>query len=228
MKVLVVDDEPPIRRAVRVGLERHGYQVVEAFDGENALDVFAEHSPQVVILDLAMPRRDGLSVCRELRAWSQVPILVLSVRDDDRNKIAALDLGADDYLTKPFSLDELLARMRAVLRRAEAGQATEPEPLALGDVTIDFARRSVTRAGAPLHLTPLEFEILRCLALNAERVLTHRQLLSRVWGDEYAEDAHTLRVHVSNLRAKIEPEPARPRYLRTEPRVGYRLRLERE
>ncbi|MBI5833983.1 MAG: response regulator transcription factor [Armatimonadetes bacterium] len=223
MKVLVADDEPQIRRALKVGLERHGYKVVEAADGEEALDVFAEQSPNVVILDLAMPRLDGLGVCRELRGWSQVPIIILSVRGRDDDKIGALDLGADDYLTKPFSIEELLARMRAVLRRVEAGQASEPTAVTVGELTIDFARRTVTRGGTELHLTPLEFDILRYLALNPDRVLTHRQLLTRVWGDEYAEDSHTLRVHISNLRAKIEPDPMRPRYLRTEPRVGYRF-----
>jgi two-component system KDP operon response regulator KdpE len=223
MKILVVDDETQIRRALRVGLERHGHVVVEAADGEAGLDAFAEHSPELVVLDLAMPRLDGLGVCRELRGWSAVPIIVLSVRDDERDKIAALDAGADDYLTKPFSLDELLARMRAVVRRVELGRADEPAVLNVGDLTLDFARHRVTRAGEELHLTPIEFDLLRYLALHAERVVTHRQLLSKVWGEEWAEDTHTLRVHISNLRNKIEHDPARPRHLRTEPRVGYRF-----
>ena len=184
MKVLVVDDEPQIRRALKVGLERHGYRVLEAADGEEALDVFAEHTPALVILDLAMPRLDGLGVCRELRGWSQVPIIILSVRGRDEDKIQALDLGADDYLTKPFSVEELLARMRAVLRRAETGQASEQAKVTVGDLAIDLARRVVTLAGVDLHLTPLEFDILRYLALNPDRVVTHRQLLTKVWGDE--------------------------------------------
>lgn len=224
MKVLVIDDEPAIRRALRVGLERHGHTVLEAADGESGLDAFAEHQPELVVLDLAMPRLDGLSVCRELRQWSQVPIIVLSVRDSDRDKVAALDLGADDYLTKPFSLDELLARMRAVVRRVEYGRADEPASLSFDDLTIEPARRRVTLAGGEIHLTPLEFDVLRYLALNADRVVTHRQLLTKVWGEPYAEDTHTLRVHMSNLRTKIEPDPSRPRYLCTEPRVGYRFR----
>ena len=170
------------------------------------------------------PRRDGLSVCRELRGWSKVPIIVLSVRDSEQDKITALDLGADDYLTKPFSVDELLARMRAVVRRAEDGQAAEPTEMVVGELRLDFARRRVTRGETELHLTPIEFDLLRYLALNADRVITHRQLLTKVWGEEYAEDTHTLRVHISNLRTKIEPDPARPRHLQTEPRVGYRFR----
>ncbi|NUP98749.1 MAG: response regulator transcription factor [Armatimonadetes bacterium] len=228
LKVLVIDDEPQIRRALRVGLERHGHRVFEAEEGEAGLDAFAEHSPDLVILDLAMPRRDGLSVCRELRSWSSVPIIVLSVRDYERDKIEALDLGADDYLTKPFSLAELMARMRAVSRRTEAGQSEPPAVMEVGELVIDFARREVTQAGVVLHLTPIEFDLLRTLAVHADRVLTHRFLLTAVWGEEWAEDVHTLRVHISNLRNKIEPEAARPRHLCTEPRVGYRFRSANE
>lgn len=227
MKVLVVDDEPQIRRALRVGLERQGHVVLEAADGPAALDMAAEHSPDLVVLDLALPGLSGLEVCRELRSWSSVPIIILSVRDTDRDKITALDLGADDYLTKPFSLDELLARMRAVARRADAGRASESATLVFDELRLDFAHRQVTRGDEELHLTPIEFDLLRELALHADRVLTHRQLLTRVWGEEYAEDTHTLRVHISNLRNKIEPDPARPRHLCTEPRVGYRFRSSR-
>ncbi len=227
MKVLVVDDEPQIRRALRVGLERQGHVVVEAADGPSALDSAAEHSPDLIVLDLALPGLGGLDVCREVRSWSSVPIIILSVRDSDRDKITALDLGADDYLTKPFSLDELLARMRAVARRADAGRASEPATLVFDELRLDFAHRQVTRGDEELHLTPIEFDLLRELALHADRVLTHRQLLTRVWGEEYAEDTHTLRVHISNLRNKIEPDPARPRHLCTEPRVGYRFRSSR-
>lgn len=224
MKVLVVDDEPQIRRAVRVILERQGYQVIEAADGEDGLDAFAEHNPGLVILDLAMPRRDGLQVCRDLRAWSQVPILVLSVRDREPDKVQALDLGADDYLTKPFGTEELLARVRAVTRRAELGRASEPAGVTVGELEIDFGRRQVLLAGEELHLTPIEFDLLRYLALNAGKVITHRQLLTKVWGEAYAEDVQTLRVHISNLRHKLEPDATHPRYLWTEPRVGYRFR----
>lgn len=224
MKALVIDDEPQIRRALRAGLEPHGYTVLLAASGEEGLDLAALHQPDIVILDLAMPGRDGLSVCRQLREWSAVPIVVLSVRDGEEDKIAALDLGADDYITKPFGLGELLARMRAVLRRVEAPEA-EPYFRA-GDLEIDFARRRVTRAGEEIRLTPTEYELLRCFALQPDRVLTHRQLLTKVWGGQYAEDTHTLRVHIANLRGKIEPDPSRPRFIHTELRIGYRFRLE--
>jgi two-component system KDP operon response regulator KdpE len=227
MKVLVIDDEPQIRRAVRAGLERNGYNVLLASSGEEGLDLAALHPPDLVVLDLAMPGVDGFEVCRQLREWSQVPIIVLSVREDERDKIAALDLGADDYLTKPFSLEELLARMRAVLRRAGSRDELEPSALTVGPLHIEFARRQVTLGGAEVHLTPTEYELLRQLAVNMGRVLTHRQLLTRVWGEEYADDTHTLRVHIANLRSKIEPDPTRPRFLHTEPRIGYRFRTDR-
>jgi two-component system, OmpR family, KDP operon response regulator KdpE len=224
MKVLVIDDEPQIRRALRAGLEQRGYTVALAASGEEGLDQAALHPPDIVILDLAMPGLDGFAVCRQLREWTKVPIVVLSVREGEQDKIQALDLGADDYLTKPFSLGELDARMRAVLRRA--GHAGEPEPASFsaGDLQIDFARRRVTLAGQEVHLTPIEYGLLRTMALNPDRVLTHRQLLTQVWGAEYADDTHTLRVHLANLRNKLEPDPARPRYIHTEPRIGYRFR----
>jgi two-component system, OmpR family, KDP operon response regulator KdpE len=227
MKVLVIDDDPQIRRALRAGLERNGYSVTLAASGEEGLDAAAEQSPEVVILDLAMPGMDGLEVCRQLREWSSVPIVVLSVREGEKDKIAALDLGADDYLTKPFSLDELLARLRAVLRRAGGAEEPEPPSFSAGDLQIDFTRRRVTLAGNEVHLTPIEYDLLRYMALHPERVLTHRQLLTKVWGAAYAEDTHTLRVHIANLRHKIEPDPARPRLLHTEPRIGYRFRTDR-
>jgi two-component system KDP operon response regulator KdpE len=167
---------------------------------------------------------DGFEVCRQLRERSSVPILVLSVREGEEDKIAALDLGADDYLTKPFGLGELLARLRALLRRAAGTDGSEDRTFTLEGLHLDFTLRRVTLDGTELHLTPIEYELLRALALNLDRVLTHRQLLTRVWGEEYAEDLHTLRVHIANLRAKIEPDSVRPRYLHTEPRVGYRLR----
>jgi two-component system KDP operon response regulator KdpE len=227
MKVLVIDDEPQIRRALRAGLERNGCTVFLAARGEEGLDLAALHPPDVVILDLAMPGMDGFEVCRQLREWSQVPIIVLSVREGETDKITALDLGADDYLAKPFSLGELLARVRAVMRRTGSTHELETPTLTVGTLAIDFAHRRVTRDGQEVHLTPIEYELLRHLALNPDRVLTHRQLLTRVWGPEYAEDTHTLRVHIANLRNKIEPDPARPRFLHTEPRVGYRFRLDR-
>jgi two-component system KDP operon response regulator KdpE len=227
MKALVIDDDPQIRRALRAGLERNGYSVVLAASGEEGLDAAAEGAPDVVILDLAMPGLDGLEVCRQLREWSSIPIIVLSVREGEKDKIAALDLGADDYLTKPFSLDELLARLRAVLRRAGSAEEPEAPSFSAGDLQIDFARRRVTLAGNEVHLTPIEYDLLHYMALHPDRVLTHRQLLTKVWGPAYSEDTHTLRVHIANLRHKIEPDPARPRLLHTEPRIGYRFRTDR-
>lgn len=197
-----------------------------AENGEEGLDLAALHPTDFVILDLAMPGIDGLEVCRQLRAWSQVPILALSVREGERDKIAALDAGADDYLTKPFSLDELLAHLRAVLRRARTDTEAETPLFSEGELQIDFARRSVTLAGEEIHLTPLEYELLKFMAQHSNRVLTHRALLTKLWGPEYAEDNHTLRVHIANLRNKIEPNPARPRFLHTEPRIGYRFRVQ--
>ncbi len=226
MRVLVIVDEPQIRRALRAGMDRGGYQVLHAENGEEGLDTAARHPPDLVILDLAMPGLDGIQVCRRLREWSKVPVLVLSVREDESDKIAALDSGADDYLTKPFTMGELLARARALLRRAGGSPEQDPPALAFNGLRLDFARRQVTRDGEEIHLTPIEYELLRQLALHAGRVLTHRQLLTRVWGAEYSEDTHTLRVHVANLRNKIEPDPARPRFIRTEPRIGYRFRAD--
>lgn len=226
MKVLVIDDEPQMRRALRAGLEQHDYNVVLAASGEEGLDEAALHPPDLVILDLAMPGLDGFEVCRQLREWTRVPIIVLSVREGEEDKIRALDLGADDYLTKPFSLGELLARMRAVLRRSGSEAGEDPPSFAAGDLQIDFARRKVTLAGQEVRLTPTEYSLLRFMALNADRVLTHRQLLTTVWGAESAEDTHTLRVHLANLRNKIEPDPTRPRYIHTEARIGYRFRTD--
>lgn len=225
MNALVIDDEQQIRRALRIGLERNKYSVALAANGEEGLDTAASEQLDIVILDLAMPGLDGLEVCRQLRSWSKVPIIVLSVRDSENDKIAALDAGADDYLTKPFSLDELLARMRAVLRRV--GQDAEPDVSVLnaGDLVIDFARRRVTLAGQEVHLTPTEYELLKFMAQHPDRVLTHHHLLSKIWGDDHIQEVHTLRVHIANLRDKIEPDPARPRLLHTEPRIGYRFRV---
>ncbi|HVF84983.1 MAG TPA: response regulator transcription factor [Abditibacteriaceae bacterium] len=226
MNVLVIDDEPQIRRALRIGLERNGYAVTLARAGEEGLDLAAAQPPDIVILDLAMPGIEGLEVCRQLRAWSKTPVIVLSVREHETDKVAALDAGADDYLTKPFSLEELLARMRAVLRRAPQDAEPQSSLFSMGDLTIDFARRRVTLANRDIHLTPTEYELLKFMAQHPDRVLTHRHLLSKIWGNEYADDVHTLRVHIANLRDKIEPDPARPRFLHTEPRIGYRFRVE--
>jgi two-component system KDP operon response regulator KdpE len=222
-RVLVVDDEPQIRRALRVVLTGHGYAVELAANGEEALAALAARVPDAVVLDLMMPGVDGLEVVRETRAWSTVPIIVLSARERERDKVQALDLGADDYLTKPFGMDELLARLRAALRRVGPPASSV---LAAGDVTIDLAGRVVTRRGEEVHLTPTEFELLRALAADAGKVLTHRHLLERVWGAYAADNAQQLRVHINHLRRKLEVDPAAPRLLVTEPGVGYRLRAD--
>jgi two-component system KDP operon response regulator KdpE len=222
-RILVVDDEAPIRRALRSALTGHGYDVEVAEGGAAALDLIATWAPDAVVLDLMMPGVDGFEVVRQTRTWSQVPIVVLSARGEERSKVDALDLGADDYLTKPFGIEELLARLRAVLRRAGGTQAQQ---LSVGDITIDIARHVVTKGGAEVHLTPTEYDLLRVLAANAGKVLTHRQLLERVWGGYAAENSQQLRVYVNYLRRKLEDDPSRPRWLVTEPGVGYRLRAE--
>jgi two-component system KDP operon response regulator KdpE len=222
-RILVVDDEPQIVRALRVGLTAHGYEVIPVADGEAALDQAATTPPDAIILDLGLPGQDGLEVCRTLREWSPAPILVLSARAEERQKVAALDLGADDYITKPFGMDELLARLRAALRRA-GGTAPAEAVFTAGSLTIDFSRRLVTVAGQAVHLTPTEYSLLRVLASNPDRVLTHGMLLRSVWGSEYGEEAHYLRVFIRQLRQKIEADPSRPRLILTEPGVGYRFR----
>jgi two-component system, OmpR family, KDP operon response regulator KdpE len=222
-RVLIVDDEAQIRRALRTGLTGHGFAVEVAEDGETALTAVAAHPPDVIVLDLVMPGIDGFEVLRQLRAWSRVPVLVLSAHGEEHDKVEALDLGADDYLTKPFGMAELLARLRAVLRRAGAPQ--EPV-LRVGDVAIDLARHVVTRSGAEIHLTPTEYDLLRVLASNADKVITHRQLLERVWGGYAAENTQQLRVYINYLRRKLEVDPARPDLILTEPGVGYRLKAD--
>jgi two-component system KDP operon response regulator KdpE len=220
-RVLVVDDEPQIRRALRVALGGHGYQVEVAEDGEAALVAIATRVPDLVVLDLMMPGVGGLEVVRQTRQWSDVPIIVLSARGDERDKVTALDLGADDYLTKPFGIEELLARLRSLLRRA--APAGEPV-LTFGSVVIDHTRRVVTRDGADVHLTPTEYDLLAALAKDADKVLTHRQLLLRVWGSYAAENVQQLRVYINYLRRKLEDDPGHPRLIVTEPGVGYRLK----
>jgi len=220
-RVLVIDDEAPIRRLLNVALHAHGYEVTAVGLGQEGLAKAACWRPDLVVLDLGLPDIDGLEVIRRLREWSAVPIIVLSVRERESEKIAALDAGADDYVTKPFGLGELLARMRAALRRA-AGSRDEPL-VRTGGLTVDLAHRTVMVDGREVKLTPTEYEILKHLAMNAGRVLTHRQLLRAIWGPGYEEETHYLRVYVSQLRRKVEPDPARPRYIVTEPGVGYRL-----
>jgi two-component system KDP operon response regulator KdpE len=222
LRVLVVDDEPAIRRFLRASLPGHGYAVYEAGNGRDAIEAVRAHRPDLVILDLGMPDLDGVQVTRLLREWSQVPIIILSVREQEIDKVAALDAGADDYLTKPFGLGELLARMRVALRR-QAAAGSEPV-FSFGGLTVDTTRRLVTVDAREVQLTPTEYDLLRALVTHAGKVLTHRQLLRQVWGDGY-EDMHILRVNISNLRGKIEPDPARPTYIHTEPGVGYRLKI---
>lgn len=221
-RILVVDDEEQIRRALKSILTARKYEVVLASNGDEAIDLAIDHSPDMIILDLAMPGMDGLEVCRELRAWYTGPILVLSVRSGDADKIAALDTGADDYLTKPFSAGELLARVRAQMRRT-ATKVVSPPTVAVGDLEIDFAHRRVRRSGEEVDLTRIEFDILAFLAQNLDCVVTSKMILQTVWGPEYGDDTQTLRVHVSHLRKKIEPHPSVPRYILTEPGVGFRL-----
>jgi two-component system KDP operon response regulator KdpE len=220
--ILVVDDEEQIRRALKSILSTRGYVLEMAATADEALLKAIDAPPDLVVLDLALPDRSGIEVCRELRTWMTAPILILSVRANEADKIQALDEGADDYLTKPFSAGELLARIRALLRRA-ASLTSPPPVVTAGDLEIDIARRRVTRAGEEVSLTPTEFDILAFLARNAGLVVTQRMILEKVWGPEWVEDAQTLRVHVSNLRKKIEPRPGGPRYIITEPGVGFRL-----
>lgn len=226
MKVLVIDDEPQIRRALRVGLEQNNYQVFLAASGDEGLDQAASRSPDLIILDLAMPGKSGFDVCRELREWTKTPVIVLSVRDREEDKIRALDLGADDYLTKPFGIGELLARARAVMRRKAPDDEQEESVFTCANLRVDFAHRRVFISNNEIHLTPKEYDLLRYMTTNADRVLTHRQLLSKVWGPEYENDSHTLRVHIANLRNKIEERPERPYFIHTETRVGYRFRTD--
>ena len=219
-RVLVVDDEQQILRALRTSLRGAGYEVETADTVEGALAAAAMRPPEAVILDLVLPDGTGIDVARELRTWSSAPVIVLSAVGEEREKIAALDAGADDYVTKPVGIDELLARVRAVLRRAgpPAGPVIE-----IGDLVVDLEKRVVTMAGGPVHLTPHEFELLRVLATNEGKLLTHRALLQEVWGPGYGNESNLLHVNVSQLRRKIEPDRARPRYLLTEPGAGYRL-----
>jgi two-component system, OmpR family, KDP operon response regulator KdpE len=222
-RVLVVDDEPQIVRGLRVILTNAGYRVEEATTKQEALDAVSVRPPDAIVLDLVLPDGNGIEVCTEIRRWSQVPIVVLSAVGDERQKVLALDAGADDYVTKPFGSEELLARMRAVLRRrSEEGGAA----VRVGELEIDLADRAVRRNGEQLHLTPIEFDLLSKLAEHPGRLVTHRQLLQEVWGPGYENETHYLRVHFAHVRSKLEPDPSNPRYVITEPGIGYRLRVE--
>ena len=222
-KILVIDDEPQILRAMRSILSR-SHEVELAASGEEGLRLAADSAPDLVILDLTLPGITGMDVCRTLREWLRAPILILSVRDNEADKIAALDLGADDYLTKPFSAGELLAHIRALLRRA--GRGTDGRQVRSGDLVVDLAERKVMRGGDPVKLTRIEYTILARLASDADRVVTSGMLIKGVWGVATTEDSRALRVHISNLRSKIEPDPSTPRHVVTEPGVGYRFLTE--
>ena len=220
-RILVVDDETQIRRALEVNLRTRGYDVDLASTGEDALASAAAHLPDIVLLDLGLPGVDGIDVIRGLRGWTDVPIIVISARQDDVDKVAALDAGADDYVTKPFSISELLARVRAALRR-HSPVPDEPS-ITTADFAIDLQAQRVTRDGADVHLTPTEWAIVAYMARHAGRLITQRQLLQRVWGPQYETETNYLRVHLAAIRRKLEPNPSQPRYFLTEPGVGYRF-----
>jgi two-component system, OmpR family, KDP operon response regulator KdpE len=222
--ILVIDDELQIRRVVKNALEGEGTRVIEAATAQEGVDLAAAEQPALVVLDLGLPDRDGIQVCRDLRAFTAVPIVVLSARHRESEKVALLDAGADDYITKPFSVTELQARVRAQLRRASQSAATRASSMiTAGDLVINFARRSVLRGSLPVHLTPTEWELLRAFAAHADQTLTHRQLFSAVWGHVAGDAQQYLRVYVGQLRRKLESDPLRPRILKTEPGVGYRF-----
>lgn len=224
LRVLVIDDEEQIRRFLRFSLETNGYRIYEAETGKAGLSAAARVRPDIIVLDLGLPDMSGFAVLKRLREWSQSPVIILSVHNADKDKVQALDGGADDYLTKPFSVEELMARMRAVIR------LMQPEPemqsASFAGIEMDFIHRTVTKHGKPVKLTPTEFSLLKLMATNAGRVLTHQQILREVWGQEYANETHYLRVYFAQLRLKLEDNPTLPVLLLTEPGVGYRLQVE--
>jgi len=222
-KILVADDEPKILMFIRANLEARGYEVHLAQDGVEAVEVAGIEAPDVVVLDVNMPRMDGIEACRRIRQWSSVPIIMLSIRGDEKDKVRALDEGADDYVTKPFGIEELLARIRVSLRRTTATSAPETPTFTCGDLEVDFAGRVVRRRGQVIKMTPTEYELLVYLVSNVGKVLTHRQILHNVWGPEYGEESEYVRVFMRQLRSKIEEDPSNPQYIVTEPRVGYRF-----
>ena len=224
-RILVVDDEPQIRRVMRTALTAHGYEAYEARTGEEALDSLRDSNPDLILLDMNMPGMGGMAACRSIRAVSETPIIVLSVRDREQDKIAALDAGADDYMTKPFSVNELMARIRANLRRTP-GQAEDGQPIVISErLSVDLGARQVIANGREVRLTPKEFDLLHYFLANANKPITHRKLLQTLWGPDYGDEVEYLRVFVSQLRKKIEADPAHPRYIVTEPWVGYRFAL---
>ena len=224
--VLIVEDERPMRRFVRSALTAHGFRVIEAGTLRDAEIAITEARPDAILLDLGLPDGDGLDLLRRVREWSKAPVIVLSARGREHDKVTALDAGADDYLTKPFGTSELLARIRVALRHARAQVGTDDPVIALGPIKIDQARHEVSVGGRAIHLTPIEFRLLTLMARHAGKVMTHRQLLHDVWGPRSTHQTHYLRVHMAALRRKVEADPARPRWLTTEPGVGYRLRDE--
>jgi len=224
-RILVVDDEPAIRRAVRTNLHAHGFDVETAETAAEALERFEHFRPDLIVLDLNLPEPTGLDVIRHVRERGSTPIIVLSVRDAERDKVAALDLGADDYVTKPFGADELLARIRVALRHLARPPRGADSVFRTGDLRVDLERREVTSGGRPVRLTPTEYELLKAFIAHPDRVLTDRMLLQQVWGADYGDESHYLHVYVARLRKKVEDDPQRPRYLITEPGVGYRLLL---
>ena len=225
--ILLVEDEPQMRRFLRAALTGHGYRLVESETGGDGLTQAATRNPEVILLDLGLPDLDGIEFARRVREWSAIPILVISARGQEKDKVAALDAGADDYVTKPFGIGELLARIRVALRHGQAAAGQPEDPLfTLGDLRVDMGRRQVHVGGTEVHLTPTEYRLLVALVRNAGRVMTHQQLLREGWGEAYSTQTQYLRVFMNQLRHKLEQDPARPRYFVTEPGVGYRLRVD--
>lgn len=222
IKVLVVDDEPRIRMFIRANLEARGYEVYLAQDGTEAVEMAGRVDPDVIVLDVNMPRMDGIEACRRIREWADMPIIILSVREDEKDKVKALDEGADDYVTKPFGIEELLARIRVALRHS-AGAAPATPLFTAGDLEVDFSKRVVKRQGQIVKLTRTEYELLAYLVSHHGKVLTHKELLRNVWGPEYGEESEYVRVFIRQLRSKIEDDPSNPKFIVTEPRIGYRF-----
>jgi two-component system, OmpR family, KDP operon response regulator KdpE len=222
-KILVVDDDPQIRRVMKATLVGHGYEVKEARTGEEALETFSAEMPNLVLLDMNMPGMGGLETCRAIRAGSDIPVIILSVRNTEKDKVAALDAGADDYVTKPFGIEELLARIRAAMRRSPSSPEGGPHTFASGDLEIDFETRHVRAQGRDVRLTPKEFDLLRYLVMHIGKPVPHRELLQSVWGPDYGDEPEYLRVFVNQVRKKIEANPSKPKYIVTEPWVGYKF-----